>query len=106
MGSKFGFGRPWWQVPQFTKRRSLSGFETRGSSVSLIADVMIAEPVTVGALADEAEVAEIVAHYNLLAVLVVDASGHLVGIVTVDDAMDAILPDAWRKRLPRLAGRS
>ena len=71
-----------------------------------IADVMIAEPVTVGALADEAEVAEIVAHYNLLAVPVVDASGHLVGIVTVDDAMDAILPDAWRKRLPRLAGRS
>ncbi len=71
-----------------------------------IADVMIAEPVTVGALADEDEVAEIVAHYNLLAVPVVDASGHLVGIVTVDDAMDAILPDAWRKRLPRLAGRS
>ena len=71
-----------------------------------ISAVMIAEPVTVGALADEAEVAEIVAHYNLLAVPVVDAGGHLVGIVTVDDAMDAILPDAWRKRLPRLAGRS
>ncbi|TAL07043.1 MAG: magnesium transporter [Chloroflexota bacterium] len=71
-----------------------------------ISAVMIAEPVTVGALADEAEVAEIVAHYNLLAVPVVDAAGHLVGIVTVDDAMDAILPDAWRKRLPRLAGRS
>jgi Mg/Co/Ni transporter MgtE len=35
----------------------------------------------------------------------VDASGHIVGIVTVDDAMDAIIPDAWRKRLPRLAGR-
>ncbi len=71
-----------------------------------IAEVMLAEPVTVGALADEDEVAEIVAHYNLLAVPVIDASGHLVGIVTVDDAMDAILPDAWRKRLPRLAGRS
>ncbi|MES2209914.1 MAG: CBS domain-containing protein [Chloroflexota bacterium] len=71
-----------------------------------IADVMIPEPVTVGVLADEDEVAEIVAHYNLLAVPVVDATGHIVGIVTVDDAMDAILPDAWRKRLPRLAGRS
>ena len=70
-----------------------------------VAEVMIPEPVTVGALADEDEVAEVVAHYNLLAVPVVDASGHLVGIVTVDDAMDAILPDAWRKRLPRLAGR-
>jgi len=71
-----------------------------------IAEVMIPEPVTVGVLADEDEVAEVVAHYNLLAVPVVDASGHLVGIVTVDDAMDAILPDAWRKRLPRLAGRA
>ncbi len=71
-----------------------------------IQQVMLAEPVTVGALADEDEVAEIVAHYNLLAVPVVDATGRLVGIVTVDDAMDAILPDAWRKRLPRLAGRS
>ena len=71
-----------------------------------VAEVMLAEPVTVGVLADEDEVAEVVAHYNLLAVPVVDASGHLVGIVTVDDAMDAILPDAWRKRLPRLAGRA
>ena len=71
-----------------------------------IAEVMIPEPVTVGVLADEDEVAEVVAHYNLLAVPVVDASSHLVGIVTVDDAMDAILPDAWRKRLPRLAGRA
>jgi magnesium transporter len=71
-----------------------------------IAEVMIPEPVTVGVLADEDEVAEVVAHYNLLAVPVIDAAGHLVGIVTVDDAMDAILPDAWRKRLPRLAGRA
>ena len=71
-----------------------------------VADVMLAEPVTVGALADEDEVAEVVAHYNLLAVPVVDTAGRLVGIVTVDDAMDAILPDAWRKRLPRLAGRA
>ena len=70
-----------------------------------VAEVMLAEPVAVGILADEDEVAEIVAHYNLLAVPVVDTAGHLVGIVTVDDAMDAILPDAWRKRLPRLAGR-
>ena len=71
-----------------------------------VAEVMLAEPVTVGVLSDEDEVAEVVAHYNLLAVPVVDASGQLVGIVTVDDAMDAILPDAWRKRLPRLAGRA
>ncbi|HEX5239719.1 MAG TPA: CBS domain-containing protein, partial [Candidatus Limnocylindrales bacterium] len=71
-----------------------------------VTDAMIPEPVTVDVLASEGEVAEVVAHYNLLAVPVVDPEQHLVGIVTVDDAMDAILPDAWRKRLPRLAERS
>ena len=70
-----------------------------------IAEVMIPEPVAVGVLADEDEVAEVVAHYNLLAVPVVDGEGRLEGIVTVDDAMDSILPDAWRKRLPRLVQR-
>ena len=71
-----------------------------------ISEVMIKEPVAVGVLADQDEVAQVVAHYNLLAVPVVDKEGRLAGIVTVDDAMDAILPAAWRKRLPRLATRS
>ena len=70
-----------------------------------IADVMIREPVAVGVLADQEEVAQVVARYNLLAVPVVDAEGRLAGIVTVDDAMDAILPTAWKKRLPRLFAR-
>jgi CBS domain-containing protein len=70
-----------------------------------IRDTMISEPVAVDVLANEGEVAEVVAHYNLLAVPVTDPDRHLVGIVTVDDAMDAILPDAWQKRLPRLAER-
>jgi len=68
-----------------------------------ISDVMIHDPVPVHVLDDENAVAEVVAHYNLLAVPVTDADGKLEGIVTVDDAMDAIVPDAWRKRLPKLA---
>ncbi len=70
-----------------------------------IAEAMIHEPVSVGVLADEDEVAEVVAHYNLLAVPVTDADGRLTGIVTVDDALDAIIPAAWKKRLPRAAAR-
>jgi flagellar motility protein MotE (MotC chaperone)/sporulation protein YlmC with PRC-barrel domain len=70
-----------------------------------IAEVMIPEPVTLGVLANRDAVAEVVAHYNLLAVPVIDEQGRLVGIVTVDDAMDTILPTSWRRRLPRLAGR-
>jgi magnesium transporter len=67
-----------------------------------ISQVMIPEPVAVGVLADQDEVAQVVARYNLLAVPVVDSEGRLAGIVTVDDAMDSILPTAWKKRLPRL----
>jgi len=73
---------------------------------TLIASVMIAEPVAVGVLADQDEVAQVVARYNLLAVPVIDPDGRLAGIVTVDDAMDSILPTAWKKRLPRLFARS
>ena len=73
---------------------------------TLIADVMIKEPVAVGVLSNQDDVAAVVARYNLLAVPVVDDEGRLEGIVTVDDAMDAILPTAWKKRLPRLFARN
>ena len=48
------------------------------------------------------EVAQIVSKYNLLAVPVVDEQKCMRGIVTADDALDKILPTAWKKRLPRL----
>jgi CBS domain-containing protein len=70
-----------------------------------IGSVMIKEPVAVGVLADQDEVAEVVAHYNLLAVPVIDEDGRLAGIVTVDDALDTVLPTAWKRRLPRLFAR-
>jgi magnesium transporter len=48
------------------------------------------------------QVAQIVSKYNLLAVPVVDEQQRLQGIVTADDALDKIIPTAWKKRLPRL----
>ncbi len=45
-------------------------------------------------------VAEVMAKYNLLAVPVVNSAGILEGVVTVDDALDVLLPNA-RKRKPR-----
>jgi CBS domain-containing protein len=50
------------------------------------------------------EVAERIAEYNLLALPVVDDVGDLAGIVTVDDAMEILLPKDWRQRLPRVFG--
>jgi len=70
-----------------------------------IGDFMIRQPVAVGVLADQDEVAAVVAHYNLLAVPVVDDEARLVGIVTVDDAIDTVIPTAWKKRLPRVFSR-
>jgi CBS domain-containing protein len=70
-----------------------------------IRDVMIREPVAVSVTASQEEVAEVVAHYNLLAAPVVDEQGVLRGIVTVDDALDTVIPTAWKKRLPRVFSR-
>src|SRR5947209_5708399 len=50
------------------------------------------------------DVAEKIAEYNLLALPVVDEAGDILGIITVDDAMEMLLPKGWRQRLPRLFG--
>jgi CBS domain-containing protein len=72
----------------------------------LISSCMYPEPVAVRTDASQEEVTEVVARYNLLAVPVVDAEGRLEGIVTVDDAIDTLLPQPSKRRLPRLFSRS
>ena len=67
---------------------------------------MIGEPVVVGVLTPQSEVASLIARYDLLAVPVVAEDGRLEGIVTVDDAIDTVLPMTWKRRLPRVFGRS
>src|SRR5581483_9784665 len=48
-------------------------------------------PLSVSALTDREQVARVIAKYNLLAVPVVDERKRLLGIVTVDDVIDAIV---------------
>lgn len=50
------------------------------------------------------EVAQTIAEYNLLALPVIDDEGDIAGIVTVDDAMEILLPKNLQRRLPRLFG--
>ena len=51
---------------------------------------------------EEDEVGRLMTKYDLLALPVTDADGRLIGIVTLDDALDAIVPADWKQRLPRL----
>jgi magnesium transporter len=52
------------------------------------------EPLAVAPLDDRAHVAGLISKYDLLAVPVVDGSGQIIGIVTVDDVIDAIVDEA------------
>ncbi len=52
---------------------------------------------------DSAEdAAKIISEYNLLALPVVDDDGDIAGIVTVDDAMEILLPRSIQRRVPRV----
>jgi magnesium transporter len=50
-------------------------------------------PVTVGPLTDREDVARLISKYNLLAIPVVDEASHVLGIVTVDDVIDALISE-------------
>jgi CBS domain-containing protein/sporulation protein YlmC with PRC-barrel domain len=63
---------------------------------------MIANVIKVDVMTRQEEVARLMAKYNLLAIPVVDKGNHLLGIVTVDDAIDVVIPTAWKKRFPRI----
>jgi len=66
-----------------------------------VVDFMHARVVSVLPDASQDELAHLVSKYNLLALPVVDEEERLLGIVTADDALDKIIPTAWKKRLPR-----
>jgi len=61
-----------------------------------VADFMHDGPISVTADTPHQDVAFILAKYNLLAVPVVDQEKRLLGIVTVDDAIDLLLPHRSR----------
>jgi magnesium transporter len=55
-----------------------------------LADVAWTEPQAVSPTADREEVARVISNYDLVVVPVVSESGHLMGVITVDDVIDAI----------------
>ncbi|MCB9137481.1 MAG: magnesium transporter [Caldilineaceae bacterium] len=59
-----------------------------------IEEIMNPEVFAVQAGADQEEVAQVLARYDLLALPVVDEGHHLVGVVTIDDVVDVIEEEA------------
>jgi Mg/Co/Ni transporter MgtE len=65
-----------------------------------LADIVDNDPVRVTADADVVDVALLMADYNLMTVPVVDTENRMLGVITVDDILEATIPDDWRRREP------
>jgi Mg/Co/Ni transporter MgtE len=80
-----------------------------------LVDLLRAEPATrlselvrsvqsVSPDADLEEVARLMTDFDLTVVPVADPEGTLLGIVTVDDVLELVLPEGWRRRFNILGG--
>jgi len=69
---------------------------------AFIHKLMNTDTVSVSADTSAEDVAATIARYDLLAVPVLDDEDRILGIVTVDDAIDAIIPEKLANSLPRL----
>jgi len=67
-----------------------------------LTDLAARDMITVPASEAAHDAAEMLAHYDLIALPVVDGDGRLLGQITVDDAVDVLVPEEWKPRFPRL----
>ncbi|MDQ6914986.1 MAG: magnesium transporter [Actinomycetota bacterium] len=83
--------------------RRLEGAVALGDLVRAAVDAPLTEliPYETPRLVPDAgfeEVARLMADYNLTAAPVVDEAQRMIGVVTVDDVLEVMLPNAWRRR--------
>lgn len=69
-----------------------------------LGDLMSADFVWVTPEDRRDKAARLMGEYNLMALPVLDGAGRILGIITVDDAMEVILPERQLRRLPRVFG--
>ncbi|WP_101953303.1 magnesium transporter MgtE N-terminal domain-containing protein [Mycobacterium intracellulare] len=65
-----------------------------------VAALMDCDPIRVGAEADVTDIALLMADFNLYSIPVVDEHDRVLGVVTVDDVLEATIPEDWRRREP------
>lgn len=82
-----------------TEKRTLIGTVSvkdllLADSSAVVSDIMETNVISVDAYEDKELVAQMFSKYDILALPVVDKDGRIVGIVTVDDAMDVLKEEA------------
>jgi CBS domain-containing protein len=65
---------------------------------ALVSDVAEPDPVRVRAATDVVDVAVLMSDYNLITIPVLDERRIMIGVITVDDVLEATLPEGWRRR--------
>jgi CBS domain-containing protein/flagellar motility protein MotE (MotC chaperone)/sporulation protein YlmC with PRC-barrel domain len=69
-------------------------------ATAAVTDLMDSDPVRVAPDADLTDVALLMSDFNLATVPVVDDGDRLLGVVTYDDILEALIPEDWRRREP------
>jgi Mg/Co/Ni transporter MgtE len=75
----------------------------RQPAATPLADAKLPPPLTLDPDDDLSEIALKMADYDLMIAPVVDQEGAVLGIVTVDDLLDLMIPDDWRRRVSALS---
>jgi len=87
-----------WKICGLISLRSL----ILADPTSRLEDIMRTEFRFVHPSEPSESVAQTISEYNLLALPVIDDEGDIAGIVTVDDAMEILLPRNLQRRVPRV----
>jgi CBS domain-containing protein len=70
----------------------------RADPEATVVDLDVEEMPPLRPDADFEEVARLMADYNLTAAPVLDSEERMIGVVTVDDVLEVLLPKGWRRR--------
>jgi CBS domain-containing protein len=70
----------------------------RADQADVVSSLMDAPTPTVAPEADVPDVARVMTDFNLIALPVIDSDGKPVGVIAVDDVLELLLPEEWRRR--------
>ncbi len=76
----------------------------RSDPSTVVSELVEPDPIVLPPDADIHEVVRKMTDYNLTAVPVVDAEKQMIGVITVDDVLELMLPEGWRREFGMAAG--